>query len=503
MTASPNDVTKLSLGGRLRFLLRDSVLYGGASAFNKAFGLITFPIVVRHFSPAEYGTFDLFTTVATLLTFGIIFGQDSAVARYFYEYPDTPSRRQVITQSLLLQFAVIAVAIPALWLLAPVIARLLFAKTADAALLLRLVLLQVPLLLLSSFAQNILKWTFSRARFLTMSVGTTVLSALLLVLGVVLWNIDVVEALALLAACQAVFGLLGLWFVRGWLAKPRDWHFLRQLVIYAAPLGVIAIASMCVPALERTFILGFMGPSPLGYYVAGGKVALLVTLPMQAFQIAWGPFYLSLFKEPDAATTYNWILKVFALVMCAMVMALTAVAEPLTVLLASHRYSGASIVGFAIAMGYAVQAIGWITGIGITLSKNSHLSLYSYLVSLAVTVAAIYILILPLGLVGVAWGVLIGQFAKMAVEAWLGQRAHPLDWHYAGVIMLILVTLAAGLASQVVYEAFGPWHGSVVAGLGVPLVLGVGFAVTFNTDDRRQLMVLLGALRARLTNRPR
>ncbi|HEY4942141.1 MAG TPA: oligosaccharide flippase family protein [Rhizomicrobium sp.] len=495
--SSRNDLSRLSVGGRLKFLFRDSVLYGGANALNRAFGLITFPIVVRHFSTAEYGTFDLFTTFTTLLTFAIIFGQDSAVARYFYEYPETEARRQVISQSLLFQLFLIALLIPTLWLLAPFLSRQLLASTANAPTLLRLILLQVPFLLLSSFAQNILKWTFARTRYLILSVGTTVFSALLLVVGVTVLDIDVAGALKMLLLSQIVFGGLGLAFVWSWLRPPQDWTILRRLVVYAAPLGVIAIASICVPALERTFILAFMGPTPLGFYVAGGKVALVAMLPMQAFQIAWGPFYLSIFREPDAAATYNWILKVFALTMCTVVMLLTAVAEPLTVLLASHRYSGASIVGFAVAMGYAVQAIGWITGIGITLSKNSHLSLYSYLTSLIVTVAAIYILIQTVGLVGVAWGVLIGQIAKMTVEAWLGQRAYRLDWHYAGVVTLTAVTLLLGLASQLVYAAMGPWYGAATAALGVPLVLVTGFATTFNTYDRRRLMQWLPLLRSR------
>ncbi len=88
-----------SIRVRLRFLLRDSAMYGGATSLSKAFALITFPIVARHFSTAEYGALDYFLTLTGLLAVFLIFGQDSAVARYFYEHEDVRDRRQLISQS--------------------------------------------------------------------------------------------------------------------------------------------------------------------------------------------------------------------------------------------------------------------------------------------------------------------------------------------------------------------------------------------------------------------
>ena len=62
---SPNN---LSLKGRLGFLAKDSVLYGGAAALNKVFSLSTFPLLARHFSVAEYGLVDMFMVFASFIT---------------------------------------------------------------------------------------------------------------------------------------------------------------------------------------------------------------------------------------------------------------------------------------------------------------------------------------------------------------------------------------------------------------------------------------------------
>lgn len=93
-------------------------MYGGGAALSKAFGLITFPLLGRYFFVEDYGTIDVFTALASLLTIVLMLGQDSAVARFFYEDPEADRRAQLISQSLALQMCGLAVALPLLWLIA-------------------------------------------------------------------------------------------------------------------------------------------------------------------------------------------------------------------------------------------------------------------------------------------------------------------------------------------------------------------------------------------------
>ena len=79
-TRDPKNLTRKD---SLRFLLDDTIVYGGAAAFSKAFSLITFPIIARHFSTEDFGIIDFFAVFASFLGTLLIFGQDSAVARFF------------------------------------------------------------------------------------------------------------------------------------------------------------------------------------------------------------------------------------------------------------------------------------------------------------------------------------------------------------------------------------------------------------------------------------
>jgi O-antigen/teichoic acid export membrane protein len=493
MSSDTERASGLTSRGRLALLLRDSALYGSAAALSRAFSLITFPILARHFSVAEYGVLDYFLTIASLLAAVLIFGQDSAVARFFYEHTDRDERKQLISQSLLFQIAGVALVAPILWLLADriAVALLPFEQAIRAPELLRLVVLQFPFLLLINFSQNLLKWTFDRVRFLTMSLGMTVFQASGLLIAVLVFDAGVREVLIVCLTTSAVFGTLGLLFVRKWLIWPRGFSYLREILPFAVPLGVICVAGAFAPTLERTLTERLLGTTDLGLYAAGTKVAMLVGLVIGAFQTAWGPFALSIYRQPDAAHFYNQVLRLFALGICVFVLGLSLLGGLIILVLSSDRYSGASVVVFPLAMGLAVQATGWITELGIGLSKRSHLNLYPYLVSLAAAFCAIWLLAPVLGLLGVGLGVLIGHLVKAIVASWLAQRAYPVPWSYAPVVVLMMTTIVVGVVAALLGLRYGGPVQAVTIAVSLPFFTLAGWRLLFKARERRAIRELV------------
>jgi len=490
LSSETNPAGALSIKERLRFLLRDAALYGGAAAISKAFALITFPLLARHFTVEDYGVLDYFFVLGSLLTILFIFGQDSAVARYFYEHEETDTRRQLISQSLAFQLGGLALFLPLFWCGADWLTGLMIAAP-DRVLLFKIVLLQLPFLLLINFSQNLLKWTFARARFLTMSLGYTVVQATSLVVAVLVFDVGIAAVLAIGLVTSMVFGALGLFFVRKWLTRPTGFNRLREMLPFAIPYGIICVAGAFSPTLERTLTASLLGPESLGLYAAGTKLAMLIGLFVSAFQIAWGPFSLSLYKQVDAGQTYNWVFKLFALAACVAALTLTLLAQPLIIVLATDRYLGALVVVFPLAMGSAIQATSWITEVGIGISKRSYLSLYAYSVAILATLGGIFLFTPMFGLLGVGLGVLFGHIAKAVVASWLAQRAYPLPWQYGPIVLLMTVTMVCGLASIWVGDCLGFVGSNLLLGTAIVVVFGVGWFVLFSQSERLRLKTTL------------
>lgn len=489
-TKPTNNPSNLNTKRRLSFLLKDSALYGGAAAISKAFALITFPLLARHFTVEEYGLLDYFLILGGLLSILFIFGQDSAVARYFYEHEEVETRRQLITQSLIYQIVGLILFLPLFWLLADWLTGFMVAAP-DRVQIFKILLLQLPFLLLINFSRNLLKWTFVRSHFLVMSLGFTIVQASLLLIAVLIFSVNVTGVLLVSLISSMVFGVLGLFFVRKWLTRPVDFRCLREMLPFAIPYGVISLVGAFSPTLERTLTSNMLGTESLGLYAAGTKIAMLMGLLVSAFQTAWGPFSLSIYKQVDAGYTYNWVLKLFALAMCLAVLMLVLLSQPLILLLATDRYLGAIVVVFPLAMGLVIQATSWITEIGIGISKRAHLSLYAYALGIVITFVGIFLLTPELGLFGVGLGVLLGHIGKAIVASWLAQRAYPLPWQYAPVVLMLSLTMAGALVSFWVGNHFGVLFGNLLIGGTMVLDIVVGWLVLFSKEERRRVRMFL------------
>lgn len=485
------DLGGLSTGGRLAFLGRDTLLYGTAGALNKSLALITFPILARHFTPGDYGIIDLCSVVVALLTSLLILGQDSAIVRFFHEYADERERAEAIGESLVFQFATGLLLLVPLWLFASAAARAL-GITANGELLLRLVLLQVPCRVIVSNVQALLKITFSRTRYLLLSIGSTVCTAGGLLIAVLAFDTDIAGVLIVYLGVFAVFACIAGWAAHDMVRMPNRFRELKRLLPYAVPMGLIVSLAAFQPYLERWVAVQGVGVDGMGIYSAGARIALVIALPIQAFQTAWIPFAMTVYTRPDAVRTFNWLLKAFTLGLCITALLVSALAVPLIAILAGEAYVAAGSVVFPLVMGLALQAVALLSGLGTILARRTHVRLFTFTVSVLVSGSTMILLSGPLGLTGVAGGALMGHAVKAALESWFGQRLYPLDWNYRGVTATLAFTVIAGLAAYLVPAGAVR---SLYYGACIPVIVICGWAWLFDGTDRGRMM---GAVRSGL-----
>ena len=260
---------------------------------------------------------------------------------------------------------------------------------------------------------------------------------------------------------------------------------------FAAPFGVICVMGALLPFMERSMVQSLLGSEELGLYAAGAKVGMLIALPINAFEIAWGPFSLSIFREKNAAESYRFVLRCFSVFIFAAVLALTALAEPLLRILGSARYEGGAAVVFAVAMGLAVQALGSITSVGIVFSKKAYLKLYGYGTMIGVAAFTIPLLCAAFGFAGVAWGSMVAYFAKTGLEAWIAERAHPIGWGFAAPLALGSITLAAGVLYQATFEWIDVFKAGLAPLFGIAILLVAAWLAIFDSAERSRMMILL------------
>lgn len=432
-----------SLRGRLAFLAKDSVIYGLSAAFNKSFALITFPLLARHFSVAEYGLIDFVNVMVALLATALIFGQDSAIARFLHRLESDDDRREMAAEGAFTQVGLAVVLSAAAFLAADPIARALRYDGLDSTTV-RLAIAIVPCQVLINYSQTLLKWTFRRNAFIALSLGSVVANLVLLLLAVLWLDCGVNGAIAVTLCCKAATAAAGLWLNRAWVRFPSRMRYAGELALYAAPFGIACLLGAAMPAVERAAIGGLLGADQIGLYAGAAKVAAMVALFVGAFETAWGPFHLAIHREDGAQRTFNVVLDLLTTALCATCLLLAAASPWLLPLLASSKFAGASVAVFPLAMALVARAIGWVLAIGIGISMKSRWSLVGELVGAMVSFAGIVSLTPGFGIAGTAFGVLGGELAKTVTCYWAAQSAHPMRWRLRRPLFTYAVATAGG-----------------------------------------------------------
>ena len=95
----------------IRLLLLNFSVYGGIGLLSKLVGFISIPLLTLHLDIGAYGALEFFYTLSYLLVVILIFGQDAALARYFYESKSIDDQQSLVTSSLLFQLLLVILVI--------------------------------------------------------------------------------------------------------------------------------------------------------------------------------------------------------------------------------------------------------------------------------------------------------------------------------------------------------------------------------------------------------
>jgi O-antigen/teichoic acid export membrane protein len=334
--------------------------------------------------------------------------------------------------------------------------------------------MQVPCFMLINFSQNLLKWTFDRKKFLIVSLGNTLTTLVVTLITVKFLKLGLFGAMIAFTTSRLIFAMVGIYFVRSWVSLRIFRQHIKPMFKYAAPYGCICLMSTFLPVLERSLISGHLGLVELGYYAAAAKVAMLVALPIYAFQTAWGPFYLSSYMQQNSPNVFRVVLTVYTALILGFAIVCSLLSEWLMLFLAGNDYiPGAKYAGF-IALGLSVYSIASITSIGIDIKKRSEFKMFGYVISFA----AFFLLAQPLlsefdgG--GVVIALLISYYIRFIIETTISSYLYKMNFGVLSSSLLVTLVVFSAVVVHV-YEVISYTNFSFVVLILLSIFLIYGF----------------------------
>ncbi|MEH6304529.1 oligosaccharide flippase family protein [Olivibacter sp. CPCC 100613] len=218
-----------------------------------------------------------------------------------------------------------------------------------------------------------------------------------------------------------------------------DGQLALEMFSYSFPILIANFSFIINENLDKVF-LGQLLPdniaeTQVGIYGLSAKLAIFLSIFIQAFRLGAEPFFFSHAKEKNSGQTYAIIMDYFIIAMTIGMLGLVANIEILKYFIAGDsletsmgNWKGLSIVP-VLLLGYIFLGIYMSLSIWYKLSDQTKYGLYISGAGAIVTIVLNLVFIPSYGFIASAWITMITYACMMILSYVLGQKNYPIPYH--------------------------------------------------------------------------
>ena len=286
--------------------------------------------------------------------------------------------------------------------------------------------------------------------------------------------------IANLAASAFTFLLLSPYFFKTKLIL--DFSILKQMLNYSWPIMVAGLAYVINENFDKWILPQLLDKNINGAYAGCYKIAVFMTIFIQAFRLGAEPFFFNHAKEKNAKQTYATIMKYFVIFGTLMLLFIVAYLDIFKELIVrDESYWVALDIIPIVLLANLCLGIYFNLAIWYKLTDKTRYGMYISIIGAAITIAFNMLLIPEFGFIAAAWATLLAYLSMVIISFVLGQKHYKVPYDVFRVLLYLIV--GAGLAFLVYYNFKANYYIST-------LVLFAFFVFIF-TLERKEIKQLL------------
>lgn len=238
-----------------------------------------------------------------------------------------------------------------------------------------------------------------------------------------------------------------------------DLPLLRKMLVYAIPIVIAGFAGIINEVIDRIMlkqmlydpangVTAKMADAQIGIYSACYKLAMLVTILLQAYRYAAEPFFFNQMKNQDRNKLYVKLMNYFVAVVCLVFLGVSLNLDVFKYFISNETFwEGLPVVPILLLANvffgvYINQSIWY------KLSNQTKYGAYISIMGAILTIGINYIFIPIYGFYASAWATLIVYAFQMVVSYVWGQKHFPIKYNlrkfflYLGLSILIYFVTA-------------------------------------------------------------
>lgn len=491
----------------LRKFAGQTAIYGLSTIVARLINFLLTPFFTRQFSTATYGVFTQLYSWAAMINAVLAFGMETTYFRYLEKHDNR--RDQVLSNSFAVTLFTTVLFVGTMFLFAAPIATWLNngQYNNDYVLYVRLfgVMLAADALAVIPFAQL-------RARGQSIRFG---LLKLVNVITFVVVNLIFLFGIPWLLQHEPTTAVYFEWYRPKWLgyvfianvaASGLTFMLLlpellsirlrveRKLLIdmlsYSFPILVANISFIINEYLDKIMIPllvpGKEGQMDNGIYGGASKIAMFLSIAVQAFRLGAEPFFFSYAKNKNAAKTYALIMDYFIIATVLVMVGITVNIEWLKYFIEGGGdeqrdlyWSGLNIVPILL-LNYVLLGIYMNLSVWYKLTDQTRFGLYISGIGAVVTIALNIILIPRYSYEGAVWVTMIAYMVMVTLSYLWGQQRYPIPYRLGKNVAYVAI------GAMICWLQFTAFDRHLIVGN----LVFIGFAVVTMLVERKTLLAI-------------
>lgn len=262
---------------------------------------------------------------------------------------------------------------------------------------------------------------------------------------------DRVKLIFIANLLQALFTVLVLLPQFGGFSLKLDWTVWRSIVRYSAPMIVIGLAGMVNELMDRFFLQYWLPGTPedaqvqVGLYSANYRIAIFISLFIQAFRMGAEPFFFKSSQDKNAPQTYALVMKWFVVTLCVAFLFSALYVDIIAKVNKGNYQDGRGIIP-VVLMANVFLGIYYNLSIWYKVANKMYWGILITLLGAVVTVSVCYTYIPVYGIYAPAWATLLCYVVMVVVAYFSGKRYYPVPYAVGRILLyLSLAVLLFGL----------------------------------------------------------
>lgn len=421
--------------------IKDVLVYGLSSILTRGMSFLLIPFYTHILSPADFGVFDLITTLGALANLVVALEVSQGLSRFWPEAQGAAHQRRLASTVFFFTVFMFGVFYIAGLTFSVPIGQMLFGVTSyESALRLGFAFMAINgvyYLLINQF-----RWELRSKEYAVVSIvfsatllGFTALAALWFKTGIE--GLIQAQILAVSVGVLLAFALL-----RQSFAWQFDFRVLKDLLRFSMPLVPAGLAVFVSLYINRFALSHYGTLVDVGLYGLASRLAGVASLLIVGVQAAITPLIYQHYRDDSTPSEIARLFSGFSVVALLGCLALALFSRQILFVFASSEYQQAAVLIAILAPALLLSQM-YVFAPGMAILKKTSLQLLVTLFAALVSVIGNFLLVPSMGGMGAALATLISSAAFFGAWVLVSQRLYtvPFEWRPLSISVAVYAML--------------------------------------------------------------